>query len=137
MERLFILITVIMAVGSEIEAQDLRTKRCKDGKYGYVNAAGEEIFPCKYDRAENYGKGFIDKTDKKITPFIYDRAVLFEAGIINEVFEGRVIVKPLGKWIYIDKQGNEYAGVKTFSEGFAKVKLNGKYGFIDKAGKEK
>lgn len=80
-----------------------------NGKWGVIDADGQEIIPNNYDMISNCSEGmlmvklngkcgYINKTGKVIIPIKYDNAC-------------------------------------PFSEGYAAVEINGKWGFIDKEGK--
>jgi hypothetical protein len=78
--------------------------------------------------------GFLDKAGTEVTPIKYD-----DVGAL--FLEGLVQVKVKEKWGFIDTTGTEvitvrYDDVRYFCDGSAEVKLNGKWGFIDKYGKE-
>lgn len=111
-----------------------------NGKWGFVDAAGNEIIPLKYDNTEIFHQGLtkvklngkwghIDKTDRLIIPLKYDSVRLFNDGLSA--------VKLNGKWGYINKADQlvihfKYDEAKLFHEDLAPVKLNGKWGYINK-----
>jgi len=120
MKKLFILLFlglflnggVIYSIETEYKDSDLIPKK-QDGKFifgkwGFVDKAGYEVIPFKYDSVLRFesglapaklnGKwGFIDKSGRMVIPFQYDDVGWF--------FEGLARVK-LGKyWKYIDKTG--------------------------------
>jgi len=81
-----------------------------NGKHGFVDTAGKEKVPLKYDGAHFFsdglaavklnGKwGFVDKTGKVIIPLKYEAADNFK--------NGKVKVMLNEKFIYIDKTGKE------------------------------
>ena len=137
-------------------------QRTKEGRllWGFINASGKEVIPCKYLSVTPFYKGLavicvssdyrelkygiIDKTGKLIVPAKYDRFV--EGNYINGYFtelfaEGIARVAIDNKYGYIDKSGREvtsckYDYTRDFSDGRALVMRNGKYGYIDTAGKE-
>ncbi|MDR2039823.1 MAG: WG repeat-containing protein [Bacteroidales bacterium] len=119
------------------------------GKYGYVDQAGKEVVPAKYDNAGDFSEGmawvringksgYIDKTGEEVIPIIYDNAGNFS--------EGLAWVKMNDQYSYIDQTGKmliprhliaSYNFVDDFSEGLARVRTrSNKYGFIDKTGNE-
>jgi hypothetical protein len=134
----------------------------KTGKWGFIDKAGKEVIPCKYDITSGFsdglaavrlgdgktGKwGFIDKAGKEIVPPKYDFAMGFQLLPIDFddlprvrlYFDDRAIVRLNEKWGFIDKAGKEvipckYDLAKNFDSDLAQVRLNGKWGFIDKAG---
>ena len=113
-------------------------------KWGFIDKAGNEVIPFKYDNANDFSEGlasvklngkwgFIEKTGKEVIPFKYDDAYSFSEGLVSVTLNK--------KYGFVDKTGNEvvpfkYDDAYRFSEGFARVKLGGKWGFIDKIGKE-
>ncbi|MDR1898177.1 MAG: SUMF1/EgtB/PvdO family nonheme iron enzyme [Prevotellaceae bacterium] len=102
-----------------------------NGKYGFINKAGKEVVPAKYDGIESFSEGlalvaldrkygFIDKTGKEVIPLKYDEVGSLNLaldrekhnekfGVINSFSTGIAKVRINNKWLYIDKQGNEYA----------------------------
>jgi len=120
----------------------------KDGKYGYINEAGEEIISCKYECALNFSEGlaavkennkwgFINKKGNYVISNIYDpetadffseRDVFFSKGYARVVLDNKAI--------FIDKKGVKikdcpYDRIEPFYSGLAAVRLNSKWGFID------
>lgn len=91
------------------------------GKYGYIDATGKEVIPCKYDRASGFHSGlaavcvgrypnkenwgFIDKTGREVIAPQYDRAYRFSG-------DYAIVEKRVGDsydWIsgVIDRTGRE------------------------------
>ncbi len=117
-----------------------------NGKWGMVDARGEELIPCRYD-----GIHFLENTDNRIIR-VYIREPKY--GLIdtlgqiavNAVYEevgsfsdGRLAVRRNGLWGFVDRNGLEvipcrFREVQNFSEGLAAVKLGNVWGFIDKQG---
>lgn len=122
------------------------------GKAGFIDKAGKEIIPIKYDGTNGFKEGLanvtlngrygvIDKFGKEITPLKYDEVGQFSEGMAQVALDG--------KQGFIDKSGNEavalqYSNVSQFSEGLARVvgfpKENPsdkdlKIRYIDKTGK--
>ena len=114
----------------------------QNGKWGYIDKAGNEVIPIKYDDARYFSEGlagvklnrkwgYIDKTGKEVTPIKYDNVERFS--------EGLAMVRLNLKCGYIDKTGKKVIPIKyewagPFQNGKAEVKLNGKRGTIDKQG---
>ena len=114
----------------------------QNGKWGYIDKAGNEVIPIKYDDARFFSEGlagvklnrkwgYIDKTGKEVTPIKYDNVERFS--------EGLAMVRLNLKCGYIDKTGKKVIPIKyewagPFQNGKAEVKLNGKRGTIDKQG---
>ncbi|MDR1594967.1 MAG: WG repeat-containing protein [Prevotellaceae bacterium] len=134
-----------------INDRPIPVKNVKTERWGYIDWAGKEIIPCKYDmafsfydtdfaevRMESFSKeksGFIDKTGNEIIPCIYDR---FD--YISKLSEVGVCAKRNGKYGVIDKTGNVIIDIKYDDDIIPskqmQVKLNGKYGLIDSVGNE-
>jgi hypothetical protein len=84
----------------------------------------------------NGKRGYIDKAGKELTPFKYDYAFSF-----SEYSEGLAQVKLNEKVGYIDRSGKEviplkYDSVERFIEGYALVNFKGKDGYIGRDGTE-
>lgn len=117
----------------------------RDGKWGFINEAGEEVIPCIYDevwafsrglvRVQLKGKwGFINNEGEEIIPCIFDYM-----GFMDEV--GVATVELNGKYGYYNKDGQEvvpciYDSAHDFCEGLALVMKNDLFGFINPTGKE-
>lgn len=138
MKQFFTLFLCLLLAASAA-GQVLTQVQDASGKWGYVDAQGNTVIPCKYDWAGSFreglarvglnGKwGFIDQQGNTVAPCKYDWTGSFS--------EGLAAVKLNGKYGFIDKQGNtvipcKYNDVWPFSEGLAWVELNGKYGYIN------
>lgn len=124
-----------------------------NGKYGYINEAGEEVIPLIYDYSNDffrgralvslYGKdkknvlytkfGFIDTSGKVIIPIIYEKTY-------GGFDQGLAAVQLNGKYGYIDTLGKTVLPFKhdmamLFREGLAPIQQKGKWGYMDKQGK--
>ncbi|KAA6301954.1 MAG: hypothetical protein EZS26_001957 [Candidatus Ordinivivax streblomastigis] len=114
-------------------------------KWGFIDNAGNEITPFKYDAVPYYfcsgfapvrishKWGFIDRSGKEVIPVKYEEIDYFFRDCLAKVKLNR-------KWGFIDETGTEvippqYKEVHDFHQGLAAVKLNGKWGFIDKTDK--
>ena len=122
--------------------EGFRTVGSKE-KYGFINDAGEEIIPLKYEAANNFSQGlaavksneswgFIDKTGKLAIPFIYES--------VNSFSENLAAVELGGKYGFVNKTGKvvispKYDWIGFFDSGFTQVELDKKFGLIDKTGK--
>ncbi|MBQ7097544.1 MAG: WG repeat-containing protein [Clostridia bacterium] len=117
--------------------------RNKEGEYGYIDTAGNEVIPCEYDQADpdfaegivavakNGNYGCVDMKNNVVIPFEYK--------FIQTVSDGVVVVKKDQKMGAMDTAGNimipyEYDGFSSFSEGYAVVEKNGKDAYIDTKG---
>lgn len=135
----------------------LRPVEDKNGKYGYMNAAGKPVVPYIYDGAENFREGLgvvckdkkwgaIDPSGKLVIPIIYYRLNGFERGICvasikkgdKEIFgiidkRGDIVVPFLYDWMELN--GLPEDGLVKVSR---RVTQNGKadlkHGFIDLRG---
>ncbi len=69
-----------------------------NNKYGFIDKAGNEVIPIKYDYARSFEDGisrvelnskwgFIDKTGREITPIIYDEIYPFENGVAMVILD--------------------------------------------------
>lgn len=115
----------------------------REGKAGFIDAAGKIAIEPQWDAAHNFNEGlasvtqngkdgFIDKTGKIVITPRWE-----QAGEFHDALAG---VKEKGKWGYIDRTGKivikaEWDDSTTFSDGFAVVFRGGKGGVIDKQGK--
>jgi hypothetical protein len=84
----------------------------RDKKIGYIDRAGTEVVPCRYDDIYPYEKGIAK--------------VLLDAkfGLITDVAEAEPLVEP------------KYDYIGPFKNGLALVSLGGRRGLIDLEGKE-
>lgn len=117
-----------------------------DRKYGFINAAGEEVIPCRYDYVSNFSeglaaaqpeedgmRGYIDKTGEVVIPCAYYSADDFSEGL------AAVRLEKDGMYGYIDKTGVtvipcQYSEAYSFSGGTAQVRKDGESYYIDKTG---
>jgi hypothetical protein len=83
----------------------------KDGKYSYIDCYGKELFPGKFERAEDFFEnrarvrvnenwGYINKSGQLVISDIYKNA--------NDFSEGRALVKKDGKFGFIDSTGKRF-----------------------------
>lgn len=126
------------------------------GKWGFVDAAGKEVSPLKYDEVEDFNggyavvtlggkKGLLSKTGKESMAPRYD-------AVQPGFSEGLVAVQRNGLWGYADANGKEiipakFYAAEPFAEGLAAVAPEqpkaaaagagafATYGFIDKSGR--
>lgn len=117
--------------------------KVQKGDYGFINAFGKEIVPCKYGNLLPFSNnmtyfffnlkyGFYNTKGETVVPLTYANVGTFSNGLCA--------VATKDKWGYIDATGKlvipmEYEDAGPFSEGLACVQKNGKFGFIDKTGK--
>ncbi len=77
-------------------------------KWGYIDTAGTEVIPLRYNEVENFSDGIARvRMDQKW-------------GLMSS--NGSIIIKPAFDWIY------------EFKNGIAKVRINGQEYFMDKTG---
>ncbi len=82
----------------------------KDGKYGIINQAGEEVVPIQFEKVSNFiGDYARVQIDNKF-------------GFVDK--SGKVVVAP------------KYDKIYGYNGEYAKIELNGKVGLIDKQAKE-
>lgn len=125
-------------------------------KWGFINTAGDEICPIKYEfpmRNQTPGSffegyaivglpnddgflkfGYINTEGKEVCPFIYTAACDFKNGVAWVRNEDM-------KWLLINKEfktltKRTYDNIHEFFYGYAVVELNGKFGFINESGEE-
>ena len=118
----------------------------RDGKWGLIDSAGNEVIPLTYERlvmdekgvacrnervflVDGYGYYLADCQGNLISQTRYDDAKLFYDGTYAAVKSG-------DKWGFIDKDGNMvleplYEDARSFSGGMAAVRYGGKWGLID------
>lgn len=137
--------TILLFVQVVLVAQDLKSFRATNEKWGYKDSEGKEVIPAKFLYAKDFEEGlakveakknrygYIDPTGKLVIPAKFSAAGDFKDGI--------AWVRLGDKEGFIDKTGNAvipiaYDEVENFHEDLASVKLGGKWGFIDKSGKE-
>lgn len=117
----------------------------ENGKYGFVNEAGEIVIPAKYQAVGVFNEGlckvtindkdgYINHQGELVIPAIYDFTNYFSQGLAAACKDG--------KFGYINPRGEtvikfEYDDARDFFEpnGFAAVKKNGEEGLIDRNGK--
>ena len=114
-----------------------------DGKWGFMDTAGNVIVAPQYEGADSFSGnvapvksgglwGFIDKTGaEKIAPQ-YE-----EVRISGD--QSEISVKKDGKWGMIDSEGNitipfQYDASLSFWEDLAEMEDNEKYGYINRSG---
>ncbi|QNK60332.1 WG repeat-containing protein [Paenibacillus sp. PAMC21692] len=118
----------------------------KDGKYGYLDAAGKKLTDLIYNHAYVFSDGYgLVYTDKEIG-FVDTQGKLVYArpsgtSSYSDFSEGLAKVSVDGKYGYIDTYGTmviapKYDEAWFFNQGLSYVTLNGKSGYIDRAGKE-
>jgi hypothetical protein len=119
-----------------------------NGKAGFMDKAGRQVIPCRYDDADPFSeglaavtiggkRGYIDRSGKVVIAPKFEMSGPFSEGLAWAYTDSA------GKHGgYIDRSGKlVIAGEgfdlpRDFSEGLAAVKgKNGQYGFIDKTGK--
>jgi len=110
-------------------------------KYGFIDQAGKEVVPCKYDFASSFSEGlavvaldgkygYIDKTGREVVPLgKYTWAYAFSEGLAVVCIDSGEKDKrdePIYKYGYIDKTGTEvvpckYDSASSFSGGLGVV----------------
>lgn len=106
-----------------VQAQELKSFKADNDKYGYKDQNGKIIIEAKYDYAKIFTEGLAPvNIGGKLSAFS-----------VNDY--GSYVIG--GKWGYIDKKGKEVISIKysyasIFENGLAAVVHNGQWGFIDK-----
>ena len=114
----------------------------KNGKYGYINEARQEVVPVIYDLVGDFyegyvavcksGKwGFISADGAEVIPCKFDSADRFS--------EGLAAVKQGDKWGFIDTSGRVriefiYDNTSYFSQECVAVKKGNKWGYVSNYG---
>ena len=125
-----------------------------DGKYGFINAKGEQIIECKFDSVGGFsgglatvkkdGKyGYINTKGEQVVECKFDDANGFKEGLatVRNNYSGFTI-NAKGNFVVYDENNNriEISGkfdeAYSFTEGLAKVKKGSKYGFINTKGEQ-
>ncbi len=120
----------------------------RNGKYGYLNAEGEETIPCLYDhletitlhtdllRVEVDGKvGVFDKSGREVIACRYEEMDPYPYGE-----DLPIRVRLHGRYGFISKQGEVliqplYEKASVLANDKAVVQSGGKWGLIDRTGK--
>ncbi len=92
-----------------------------NGKWGYMNRAGQLVIPCQFEHASDYYEGRAAVTRQIATPKNGTTEFRTQMGYIDTTGQ------PM--------QGVRYDEVADFAGGLGRVKKNGKYGFVDKTGR--
>lgn len=125
----------------------------QNGKFGYIDRAGEIVIEPRFDYADRFSDGlalvkvggenaYVNETGKVVIKLDYK-----DFNIVSRFSEGMAVVgnRAPGDFIqdrlgYIDKMGKlviplQFDQAHAFSDGLAMVSLRYKRGYIDKAGK--
>jgi hypothetical protein len=133
----------------------------RKGKYGLINARGEEITPLKYDYIAQFsgdlapamigGKmGYLDAAGKEVVPVLYEPSYtgsgLIHTGVRVELILAKLkgrhgILDASGRirvpFLYDDFGSEPYGGFVYFLKlGLLWAKRDGKYALVDRDGKE-
>lgn len=107
----------IPTISSKMEYTYLACVSNENGKYGYISENGEEIIPCQYDIAYDFGKNglaIVGIATNEPDEYLY--------GCIDQ--KGKI------------KIDCKYEEISDFAEnGVAVIKSNGMYGYINELGK--
>ena len=95
-------------------------KNKKDGKYGFVNAKGEQVVECKFDRVDDFSEGLVGVMKDGKWRYINTKGNF----IVHDEYNNKIEVS--GKFDY----------VYNFKEGLAAVEKDRKYGFINTKGEQ-
>lgn len=141
-------ICLLLAVSFTLQAQDLKSFKAENGKYGFRDEKGNIVVPGKYDLVNEfveeravvrigYKYGFIDKKGNEVISVKYHYVKDFSEGLacvnIGTTFS------PI--WGFVDPLGKEvitpqYETSARFVDGKAYVKKNGRSFYINNTGKE-
>ena len=116
--------------------------------YGFLDARGKEVVPCRYTMANPMHNGFamvcdsnrygiIDRRGKLLLPLEYANSGYRSEEYI--FYEGLALVEKGGKYGYINTKGAfvvplQYSSGYKFTEGIAPVCDKGSWGYIDHQG---
>jgi len=148
----FVLLLAWLGV-STTAAEESRFRVLRDGKWGFIDEAGDVVIPLQYDYAFPFREGFtvvrrgeerdgkrafIDPKGTMVTDFIFDRAYHFQGGVATGVIDGQWYVVSTDGRILND--GNGFSWILDFHGGYAGALLRGDegrlWGLIDAAGNE-
>lgn len=117
-------------------------KFCRNGKWGYKDAKGNQIIAPAFDEAFNFSEdlacvekdsklGYINKQGEIVIDYTYDSASSFSDGL--------ACVTKDDMTGYIDKEGKivfdlKFEKATPFKEGKALIKQDGKWGILQKTG---
>lgn len=131
----------------EIFRSDKLARVCRDGLYGFINLAGEEIVPCQYEAATTYHDWVVlaGSQEEGFTAFDKSGEVLGTLdGSVNYDDTSEKLIQYMdestGLYGYLNPDGSvaveaAYTSVYPFSGGYAAVRdESGLYGFINTEG---
>ncbi len=116
-----------------------------NGRYGFVNPAGDIVVPIKYERIENLAEDFFTFLYKGKEGILvpYTNKIIVPSGVYDEIMELKYdffYVKRNGKMGLIDTAGNvvvapeDYDTIYDFTGRIAKVCKEEKYGVLNREG---
>jgi hypothetical protein len=116
-----------------------------NARFGYIDSAGVEIIPCKYQQAWDFQKGYakvklnnkvgiINTLGVEIIPIQYDELILHS-------YSNGIIAKKNSKWGVLDFTNTvllpfEYDGIESYSSEKIKVKKEGVWYFVNSKGEK-
>ncbi len=148
--RLYVALALMILTSLIGVAQELVPSQNKKGKWGYVDAAGNEAIPYKYDHASAFvdgqalvGKGdkygYINTDGKETIKIQYSEIGTWDSRGRAKVAVGgseKNNVLTGAKYGFIDRRGNvllkpEYTKIEPFKDGLAAIVKGDKYGYIN------
>ncbi|RVU35623.1 WG repeat-containing protein [Rheinheimera riviphila] len=116
----------------------------KDGKWGYINRAGERVIELQFDAAEDFAEGFAQVGINGKVGVINMKGTLIVPAIYEAVKAHRrnaIAVKQDGKWGLLKADGSlmtspAYDDIFLETDQPFLIKLNEKWGFLNREGKE-
>lgn len=105
----------------------------ESGLYGYIDPAGEEVIPCRYDYAWDFQDGLALVREGEQQYYIGTDGARAPSGY--PYHEGLRRYESVGKWGFADESGTVvvqpvYDAVGDFDQGYASVRLDGVYGML-------
>ena len=125
---------------------------CVDGKYGYINPAGDIVVPCRYDYASKFVEGFAhvrthhNSEDVENQEYIFINEEIREIGRLtfdycDDFSEGLLAFKQGDNWGYIDTALRvvirpSFRIARSFEDGLTTVENElDNWGMIDRSGR--
>ncbi len=128
----FFTIFLCLLLAASAAGQELTPMIGLSGKWGYVDAQGNTVIPCKYDDAWSFSEGlaavklngkwgFIDKQGHTVIPCKYDRAWHFSEGLATVFLNGKNgYINTRGDWFDTGEEGRRWVAQNAIFSVYAK-----------------